>query len=571
MIRFVYSLMLVLLVGCGGEQAPENAASEGAAQSDGGRLEAPERTDSPAPELLIDRQRLSIYHPVALEPDLSGLSEDQREMLRVMIDAAKIMDDLFWRQSYGDPAPLLQSLDDDQVRDFVELNYGPWDRLDDNEPFLAGYVEKPPGAQFYPEDMTRSEFEAWNNPDKRNPYSLVQRLDSGNLLLVPYSAAFRQELLRAAELLREAADLAESKAFAKYLRLRAEALMTGDYQASDMAWLDVDDNAIELVFGPIESYEDQLFGLRTAFEAFVLLKDQAWSQRLARFAGLLPALQRGLPVPDAYKAEEPGTNADLNAYDAVYYAGDANAGAKTIAINLPNDEQVQLEKGTRRLQIKNTMRAKFDHILVPIADLLIDKSQREHITFDAFFANIMFHEVAHGLGIKYTVDGEQSVRDALAEHQSAIEEGKADILGLHMIGQLIDMGEWDGARRDHQVTFLAGIFRSVRFGASSAHGKANMVAFNWFLEHGAFDRNAETGRYRIDFDAVGEAVDGLSNRILTLQGDGDYAATGQFLDEYGAMPEFLSDDLARAGEAGIPVDIRLVQGKDVAGLDESAE
>ncbi|MGM0658268.1 MAG: dipeptidyl-peptidase 3 family protein [Pseudomonadota bacterium] len=558
MTRLLLVLSFVLLAACGGD--PDTA------ESDQARLEAPERTGAPAPDLLIDRERLSIYHPVELKPDLSGLSADQREMLGLLIDAGRIMDDLFWRQSYGDPEPLLASVQDADVRAFVELNYGPWDRLDGNRPFLAGYAEKPPGAQFYPEDMTRAEFEAWNNPDKRNPYSEVRRLESGGLLLVPYSAAYREPLTQAAKLLREAADLAESKAFAKYLRLRAEALMTGDYRPSDMAWLDVRDNDIELVIGPIESYEDRLFGIRTAFEAFVLRKDRDWSQRLARFAGLLPALQRGLPVPDAYKAEEPGTDADLNAYDAIYYAGDANAGAKTIAINLPNDEQVQLEKGTRRLQLKNTMRAKFDHILVPIADLLIDESQLEHITFDAFFANVMFHEVAHGLGIKFTVDGEQSVREALGEHQSAIEEGKADVLGLHMIGQLIDMDEWDGARRDHQVTFLAGIFRSVRFGASSAHGRANMVAFNYFLEQGAFERDEETGRYLIDFDAFGEAVNGLSTRILTLQGDGDYEATGAFLEQYGEMPDFLAEDLARAGEAGIPVDIRLIQGKDVAGL-----
>jgi len=564
--RFICLILLVLLAGCGGEQASDSSEGGSQAEDDQARLEAPEQTDPPAPELLIERDRLSIYHPVELEPDLSALSDDQREMVGLMIDAADIMDGLFWRQSYGDPAPLLASLDDDEVRAFVELNYGPWDRLDDNKPFLAGYVEKPAGAQFYPEDMTRDEFEAWDNPDKRNPYSLVRRMDSGELLLMPYSAAFRSQLTEASELLREAADLAESEAFADYLRLRAEACLTGDYQPSDLAWMDVRDNDIELVIGPIESYEDQLFGIRTAFEAFVLLKDQAWSERLARFAGLLPELQRGLPVPEAYKAEEPGTDADLNAYDAVYYAGDANAGAKTIAINLPNDEEVQLEKGTRRLQLKNTMRAKFDHILAPIADLLIDESQLDHITFDAFFANVMFHEVAHGLGIKFTVDGGRSVREVLAEHQSAIEEGKADILGLHMIGQLIEMDEWDGARRDHQVTFLAGIFRSVRFGASSAHGRANMVAFNYFRENGAFERNEETGRYRIDFDAFGEAVDGLSNRILMLQGDGDYEATGAFLEQYGQMPDFLADDLARAGEAGIPVDIRLIQGKEVAGL-----
>ena len=566
MLRMLSVFLVAFLLGCGAEQPAESTGSAGQANAGDTHLEAPEATEPPAPELLIDRDRLSIYHPIELNPDLSGLSAGQREMLGLLIDAGKIMDDLFWRQSYGDPETLLASIDDPEVRAFVELNYGPWDRLNDNEPFLAGYVEKPPGAQFYPEDMTREEFESWNNPDKRNPYSLVQRLESGDLFLVPYSAVWREQLMEASDLLLEAADLAESEAFAEYLKLRGRALMTGDYRDSDMAWMDVRDNDIELVYGPIESYEDQLFGIRTAFEAFVLLKDKAWSERLARFAALLPALQRGLPVADEYKAEEPGTDADLNAYDAIYYAGDANAGAKTIAINLPNDENVQLEKGTRRLQLKNTMRAKFDHILVPIADLLIDEAQQQHITFDAFFANVMFHEVAHGLGIKFTVDGEQSVREALAEHQSAIEEGKADILGLHMIGQLIDMDEWDADLHDHHVTFLAGIFRSVRFGASSAHGKANMVAFNWFLEQGAFERNEETGRYSIDFEAFGRAVDGLSNRLLTLQGDGDYAATGAFLEEYGQMPEFLSEDLARAGEAGIPVDIRLVQGKEVAGL-----
>jgi len=571
MLRFLstslFSILLAgLVAGCGGEQPADDSGSNAQADAGDTHIEAPQAVDPPAPELLIDRDRLSIYHPVELEPDLAGLSGQQREMLGLLIDAGKIMDDLFWRQSYGDPAPLLASLDDPEVRAFVELNYGPWDRLNGNAPFLSGYVEKPPGAQFYPEDMTREEFEDWNNPDKRNPYSVVRRLESGNLLLVPYSAAFRQPLMQAAELLREAAGLAESEAFARYLRLRADALMTGDYRESDMAWMDMRDNDIELVFGPIESYEDQLFGIRTAFEAFVLLKDQAWSERLARFAALLPALQRGLPVPDAYKAETPGTDADLNAYDAIYYAGDANAGAKTIAINLPNDEQVQLEKGTRRLQLKNTMRAKFDHILVPISELLIDESQQRHITFDAFFANVMFHEVAHGLGIKYTLDGGPSVREALAEHQSAIEEGKADILGLHMIGQLIDMQEWDGELTDHQVTFLAGIFRSVRFGASSAHGRANMVAFNWFLEQGAFERNPETGRYSIDFEAFRRAVDSLSNRLLTLQGDGDYSTTGAFLAEYSKMPEFLSEDLDRAGQAGIPVDIRLIQGKGVVGL-----
>lgn len=514
----------------------------------------------------VDRSRLDIYHPVELTADLSTLSDDQRRMLGLLIEAGTIMEQLFWRQAYGDPSTLLDRIDDPAVAAFVRLNYGPWDRLDGNRPFLEGFGPKPEGARFYPEDMTRDEFRAWNEPGKDNAYSLVRRDDAGELVLVPYHEAYADELSRAADLLREAAGLAESEAFARYLQLRADALTSGEYRASDMAWMDVRDNDIELVIGPIENYEDQLFGLRTAFEAFVLIKDREWSARLARYAELLPALQQGLPVEDAYKAEVPGTDADLNAYDAIYYAGDANAGAKTIAINLPNDETVQLEKGTRRLQLKNTMRAKFDHILVPIAELLIDEGQQDNIAFDAFFANVMFHEVAHGLGIKYTVDDGRPVRAALAEHQSAIEEGKADILGLDMIEQLVEMDEWDGDLMDHYVTFLAGIFRSVRFGASSAHGRANMVAFNWFEEAGAFSRDAGTGRYTVDRAAFEKAVDSLSNRLLTLQGDGNYEATGEFLERYAVMPDTLADDLARAGESGIPVDIRLVQGPDVAGL-----
>jgi len=555
-----------LLAACGNGQGPEQHTDERIMTVAGSGTAASAEPWASAPELLVPRARLGIYHPVELKPSLAGLSADQRRMLSLLIEAGEIMDGLFWQQAYGDPESLLDGIEDPAVADFVGLNYGPWDRLDGNRPFLPGFGDKPAGARFYPEDMTREEFEAWDEPDKANPYSLVRRDENGALILVAYHEAFAESLGRVAELLRNAAGLAESQSFAEYLELRAEALVSGQYRPSDMAWMDMRDNAIELVIGPIENYEDQLFGIRSAFEAFVLIKDREWSARLARYAELLPALQRGLPVDEAYKAETPGANADLNAYDAVYYAGDANAGAKTIAINLPNDEQVQLAKGTRRLQLKNTMRAKFDHILVPIAELLIEPEQQDHISFDAFFANVMFHEVAHGLGIKYTVDQTRSVREALAEHNSAIEEGKADIVGLHMIGQLIDMQQWDGSLNDHFVTFLAGIFRSVRFGATSAHGRANMVAFNWFLERDAFQRDPDSGRYRVNFDAFGQAVDSLSRQLLTLQGNGDYQATGRFLEQYAQMPAFLAEDLQRAGAAGIPVDIRLVQGREVAGL-----
>ncbi len=512
-------------------------------------------------------QRLDIYHPVKLTSNLNHLSVNQKVMLTKLIDASKIMDELFWLQAYGkSKSSLLDNLSDDKVRQFADINYGPWDRLNGDQPFLSGVDEKPKGAFFYPQDMTKEEFEAASFEDKDGLYSMVKRDEKGELYSVPYSEAFKPQLTEAANLLREASTLADDKEFAAYLLLRADALLSDDYQPSDMAWMDMKTNPVEVVIGPIETYEDQLFGYRAAFESYVLVKDMAWSERLARFAQWLPALQKGLPVAPEYKQETPGTDADLNAYDVIYYAGHSNAGSKTIAINLPNDEQVQLEKGTRRLQLKNAMRAKFDHILLPISEQLIAPEQRKHITFDAFFANTMFHEVAHGLGIKNTLDGSGTVRGALKEHASALEEGKADILGLYMVRQLLEAGVIEqGVLEDYYVTFMAGIFRSVRFGASSAHGKANMIRFNFFNEFGAFERN-EQGLYSVNMAKMSEAIDALSNKILTLQGDGDYQGVDELVSQMGLIKPQLEEDLARLTAADIPVDITFEQGKSVLNL-----
>jgi hypothetical protein len=510
--------------------------------------------------------RPEIYATVPLTADLSVLSEAERKMLVPLIHASGIMDELFWYQAYGDRDGLLAQVEDDEARAFVMVNYGPWDRLAGNRPFLPGHGPKPLGANFYPADMTREEFEAWNEPAKAGEYTYVRRHADGSLMLVPYSDMHRERLEAAAAHLREAAALAPQASLRRYLELRAEALLSDRYQPSDMAWMDMKDNRIEVVIGPIEHYEDRLFGSRTAFESFVLIKDLEWSKRLARFAAFLPDLQRGLPVAEAYKAETPGSDADLNAYDAIYYAGDANAGSKTIAINLPNDEQVQLEKGTRRLQLRNSMRAKYDTILVPLAGELVAKESLEHITFNAFFSNVMFHEVAHGLGIKNTLGGETTVREALREHAGALEEAKADVLGLYMITELFDRRELEeGQLLDHYVTFMAGLFRSVRFGAASAHGRANMVQFNFFAEQGAFARDAD-GRYLVDFERMREAVRALAGRILVLQGDGDYDGVDALLASHGVIREELAADLARLNAAGIPVDVVFEQGFEVLGL-----
>lgn len=525
--------------------------------------DGPDSTAASGPEALMSK-----YTPVRLTADLSGLSDNDRRIVGLLIEAAAAMDDIYWEQAYGRRDSLLGAVQDPTLRRFVEVNYGPWDRLDGNAPFIDGVGPKPPGANFYPAGMAKEEFEeaAAQNPELRGLYTMVRRDAAGALEAIPYHVYFREPMERAAAKLREAAALADDAGLKRYLELRAEALTTGNYQPSDLAWMDMKTNAVDVVIGPIETYEDQLFGYKAAAETFVLVKDQAWSQRLARYAELLPALQEGLPVEARYKTESPGTDSDLGAYDVVYVSGDANAGSKTIAINLPNDEQVQLQKGTRRLQLKNAMQAKFDKILVPISEVLIDAEQRRHVTFDAFFGNTMFHEVAHGLGIKNTVTGRGTVREALRDQASAMEEGKADVLGLYMVTKLQEMGEWEADMMDHYTTFLASIFRSIRFGAASAHGRANLVRFNFFKEQGAFTRDAETGTYRVDPAKMQAAVDALSQRILALQGEGDYEAVAAFAEQYGQMDPQLQADLDRLSTRGIPVDIVYEQGADVLGL-----
>ncbi|WP_115869957.1 dipeptidyl-peptidase 3 family protein [Marinoscillum furvescens] len=508
--------------------------------------------------------KLAAYKSVKLTTDLSQLSESEKQMIPKLIEAAKIMDELFWYEAYGQKDSLLSTLEDEATRKFTQINYGPWDRLQNNEPFIAGVGPKPAGANFYPADMTKEEFEAADLEDKKSLYTFLRRDENGDLMTVPYRTMFAEEVAAASALLLECADIAEDEGLKNYLKLRAEALLTDEYQPSDMAWMDMKSNGIDVVIGPIENYEDALYNYKAAHEAYVLVKDKSWSERLSKYAAFLPELQRGLPVAAAYKAEKPGSDADLNAYDVVYYAGDCNAGSKTIAINLPNDEEVQLAKGSRRLQLKNAMQAKFDEILVPISEILITPEQRQHITFDAFFGNTMFHEVAHGLGIKKTINGKGTVRDALKEHSSALEEGKADVLGMYMITQLHKKGEIDGDIKDYYTTFMAGIFRSVRFGAASAHGKANMIRFNFFQQLGAFQKQ-EDGTYAVDYNKMEEAMNALSEKILTLQGDGDYEGVDLLVKEMGLIGPELRADLLKL--EAIPVDIVFEQGVEVLGLN----
>ncbi len=516
----------------------------------------------------VFKNKLNEFAVVPLTADISQLSQNQKEMLKILFSAADVMNNLFWKEAYpGNKDSLFASTQNETLKELFTINYGPWERLNNDKPFQEKYGLKPAGANFYPADMTVNEFLNFNNADKTNQYTLIRRDSSGNLRTVWYHDAFSEQVLKASSLLKQAADLADDPGFKKYLKLRADALLTDKYYDSDVAWMQMKNNDIDFVVGPIENYEDQLFNYKAAHEAYILIKDHQWSNKLKKISAMLPQLQKELPVPDKYKQKVPSSNSDLNVYNVVYYAGDCNAGSKTIAINLPNDPVVRTKYGSRKLQLKNAIQYKFEKILVPISNVLIDEDQRKFIDFDAFFENTMFHEVAHGLGVDYTVDGKQQVRDALKDTYSAIEEGKADIVGLYIITKLAEAGKLGNKDlMTNYVTFLAGIFRSVRFGASSAHGIANMIRFYYFEEAGAFSRNDDTGTYRVNFEKMKDAINNLSAELITIQGNGDYDAAKKLIQDKGYIREKLQKDLDELKTMNIPVDIIFKQGPDILGL-----
>ena len=510
--------------------------------------------------------KIKNFAQVKLTSDINHLSVKEKEMVSYLLDAAQIMDDLYWKQTLGNKEAFLSNIKDPQTKRFAQINYGPWERLNGNESFIGEVGKKPEGANFYPTDMTKAEFEKIADTNKKSMYTIIRRNADKSLRVIWYHDAYAEEINKAAELLIKAASVCENVEFKKYLELRAKALLTDNYFESDIAWMNVKSSNIDFVVGPIENYEDGLFGYKSAFESFLLIKDQNWSKKLERFTALLPEIQKNIPAEEQYKKEKPGSESDMGAYDAVFYAGDCNAGSKTIAINLPNDEKVQLQKGTRKLQLKNSMKAKFDNMVIPISNILIAENQRKHIKFNAFFENTMFHEVAHGLGVKNLISRKGTVRDGLKEQYSGVEEGKADIMGLWIVSKLYEMKELnEGEVMDNYVTFVAGIFRSIRFGAASAHGKANLSCYNFLMEKNAIKFDEKTQTYSVDFNNMKIAIAELVGKIIKIEGDGDYEGAKNMIQGAKISPR-LQQDLDRIKNANIPVDIVFEQGKAQLGL-----
>ena len=501
------------------------------------------------------QEKVESYAMVEVSSPLyDALSENDKKIVGLFREAADIMDGLFWKQTFGDKS-LIDELPEGYAKQYAYINYGAWDHLDDNKPFLKGYGEKPLGCQYYPQDMTMEEWNAFEDPDKLNLYTVIRRDENGSLKTVWYRDEYKEELDKVCSLLEEAASLTTNEGMRTYLTERVKAFRTDDYLASDLAWMDMKDCNMDLVIGPIENYDDHLFEAKAAYEAFILLKDETRSANLAKYVALLPTLQKMLPCAPEYKTFVPGTSSDLNVYDAIYYAGDCNAGSKTIAINLPNDERVHAAKGARRLQLYNSMMAKFDKIMAPIGEVLMTPEQLEYLSADAFFWNVTFHEVAHGLGVKQTINGKGTVDQAMGDQKTSWEEAKADILGLFMVSKLIDMGEITDITKEQSIaTFIAGIVRSVRFGFASSHGKANMMCYNYMEDHGAFTRNEE-GKWVIDFEKAAAAVDSWAGLILETQATGNFEFAQKYAAENASIREALAADIAKVNSAGIPRDI----------------
>jgi len=510
------------------------------------------------------RERREQFVREVLAADVSHLSEGDRVALGHLVDAARVMDEIFrvqvWR---GNPAfaERVAALDGPlaaATQDYYRIMMGPWDRLADFEPFV-GDVRHPAGAGYYPVDMSADEFETWlaAHPEDHEAFTglhtVIVRAGDG-LAAVPYSEFFAEPLGRAATSLRAAAAATDNASLRRFLELRADAFSSDDYVESDMAWMDLD-SAIEVVIGPYETYEDRLFGYKAAFEAFVCVTSPEDSAALAKFKAELPFLEASLPIPDEHKNFDRGSESPIRVADEVFTGGDANAGVRTLAFNLPNDERVREAKGSKKVLLKNIMRAKYDGILAPIAAEVLPADELDRLDFEAYFQFILHHELSHGLGPgSITVDGrETEVRLELRDLYSAIEEAKADALGVYDIEKLVAKGVMDAEILEHLPwTYTAGLFRSARFGVTEAHGLGVVIQANILLENGALEVTAD-GRFRPVPDRFFEGIADLTERLLMVQALGDYDGAARLVDEYGTVSAAMRSGLDRL--TAIPVDV----------------
>lgn len=497
-------------------------------------------------EIEMMKQKIDQFSVTQINYDESLLDENQKMVVQKLYEAAKVMDEIFLEQVYSQNFEIRQNLQNatDELSKlqlkYFTINFGPFDRLDNNKPFI-GEKEKPLGANYYPEDITKEEFENWieNHPEDekafKSEFTVIRRNDNG-LVAIPYSEFYKDKLTKAATLLREAAVYADNPTLKNYLLTRATAFETNDYYESDMAWMDLKDHAIEVIIGPYEVYEDELFNYKAAFECFLTLVDPAETEKLKIFASYLREMEDNLPIPDEHKNFERGSDSPIVVAQEIFSAGDTKAGVQTLAFNLPNDEQVRKAKGSKKVMLKNIHEAKFEKLLYPIAQKVLDEEQLQYVTFEGFFNHTLMHEMSHGIGPGFiTVDGRDTeVKIELKETYSKLEECKADILGMYNNILMIEKGVYPKEfEKELWSTFLAGIFRSVRFGVDAAHGAGNAIIYNYLLENGAYEYNEQTNKVKVNYDKIYNVLKDLANKVLMIQATGDYEGAKAIIAQYG--------------------------------------
>ena len=488
-------------------------------------------------------------------PDLSGITDNGKEVLKLYRQAADEVDKIYWKQNCADGEALLDRLTDPSEKLYAQINYGPWDRID-GKPFVKGYSDKPAGACFYPADMTREEFDALEDPDKLSPYTLIERGGEG-LKTVWYHDAYAQELAQVEAYLSRAADVTIKESVRNYLLKMIDGLKTDDYYQSYKAWLEMNDSKMDLVIGPVEALDDALYGTKASYGAYVLLKNLKRTDELNALSARMPEFQQMLPGDPANRQFVPGAQSDIFSCNVLYCSGYTNAGYKVIGINFPYDARIQEELGTRTIIFDNIIREKFNRTVFPVGKLLLEDVEQPHVDASAFYWNIVFREVAKGLGVKETVNGKGTVAEALGNDALVLEKAKSNVLGTWLCAQEAEAYHIAAIFQKKEVlaTFIANTIRSARFGAADPTGVANILVYNYLLEQKAIIWNA-SGRYSIDYEKTWEALETLGAEILRIQAHGDVEAAKACIAKYGVAGLESQSDKRVLEKAHIPVDIR---------------
>lgn len=515
------------------------------------------------------KEKIAKFIPVEIKYDKTLLSDREKVVLEKLYRASKIIDEIFLEQVYSKNNQIKAELKNNKSEianlqlQYFNIMAGPFDRLEDNEPFI-GKDKKPLGANFYPEDMSKEEFEKWikDNPQDEklftNEFTVIRR-ENRKLIAITYSEYFKEKLTDVSNLLKEAAEYADNTSLKKYLLSRAEAFLNNDYYQSDMDWMDLKDHNIEVVIGPYEVYEDAMFNYKAAFESFVTIKDPVESKKLEIFGKYLTEIEKNLPLDDEHKNYQRGSESPIVVANEVFIAGDTKAGVQTLAFNLPNDERVRKAKGSKKVMLKNIHEAKFEKLLKPIAEIVVDSEQLKYVTFDAFFNHTLMHEMSHGVGPGFIkVNGKDTeVKKELKETYSTVEECKADILGMYNNIFMIEKGVYPKQiENEVWVTFLAGAFRSMRFGIGEAHGGGNAIIYNYLLEKGGYVYNEGTQKVSVDFEKIYPALKELCNLILTIQAEGNYQGAKDLISKYAVNSPTI--ETLRKKLENLPVDIKPV-------------